>query len=193
MTDAELDDMLNGLDEIEVSGTGGNAVRLPAKWGEAEKKSSVQRRHGDQEVAKLLSSLDRDPSMPRAQVPHMDAVKVTTAGPCAACHAEIEDANYSSTGGSKFHDLCFKCSRCNGQISGACEMEGSRLICSSCVSLPKCKRCGTDIGVTDKFVSPDDNVKYHSGRCTTCASCRTTLDLNDVFFLKGDLYCKQCA
>ena len=109
------------------------------------------------------------------------------------CGRSITDATYSTAGGARYHTACFLCSVCKTTITSAVEKEGSSLVCAECVSLPACKRCAKPIAVKAPFVSPDDKTKYHSGTCTTCAKCKAKLDLNDVFFLQGDLHCKPCA
>ena len=184
--DEELDAMLAGLDD---------AVRLPSKWAEPiQGQSSVEKRHHQKDVEHLVEKLDKFGGIQAGVVPHMDPVVATTAGPCDACRKEISDAVYSSTGdGAKYHDSCFVCAKCSQKITGACEKKAGKMICAKCINLPKCKRCCEDIRAEQKFVSPEDGVQYHSGTCTTCGKCRNKLNMESIYFLRGDLYCRDCA
>jgi hypothetical protein len=159
---------------------------------EPTKDTTVTKRHDQQDAQNLIDKLSHFSEGPKVRAPEMDEVVRTSAGRCGQCGKDIYDGTYSRAGNDVYHDNCFSCSKCNQKIAGGVERVGSRLVCSNCVALPKCKRCNDSIQVIDSFVAPSDDVKFHK-TCTTCAGCKIKLDLSDVFFLKNDLYCKPCA
>lgn len=187
---AELDDLLADLDSVQI---GGGGVRLPSDWNEPRKETTVAKRHDERGVERLLEQLEQKQETVVATVPHMDPVNVSNAGNCGVCRTVIVDRNYATAAGNNYHESCFLCSKCRAKIVGSCDLVNDRLVCERCVDLAVCRRCAGTISSTQKFVSPSDDTKYHSGTCTTCGKCRSKLNLDEIFFLKGDLFCRDCA
>ncbi len=91
----------------------------------------------------------------------------------------------------RFHEDCFRCSKCTARITGQLERSGRQLVCARCIALPRCQRCAAAIQLSDRFVEADSGAKYHSPQCVTCAKCRAPLG-GDSFAKSGDLYCREC-
>lgn len=153
----------------------------------------VEKRHDDKDVENLVERLGKFEGVLLPAVPTTAPVEESTAGPCSGCGKKIVDRTYSTLGRDNYHTACFTCSRCQTAISGSGEKVGNALVCERCVDLPKCRRCGGAIAVSQRFVSPDDATKYHSDGCVTCGDCKARLNLDNVFFLNGDMFCEKCA
>ncbi len=191
MADDELDAMLRDLGEIEIG-----KVELPKRWNEPTPAASFEgKRHDERDVKQLLSSLDKPKEMLKVRAPELPPVEISSAGVCGVCRKQVTDEHYQKTGdGRVYHRACFTCSVCRRAIEGGvCDKkEDGGLVCTRCIKQERCRRCAGAIGPTDKFVSPEDGVQFHT-TCTTCGKCRNKLDLDHAFWLRGDLYCKSCA
>ncbi len=191
--DDELDAMLNELGDIDI----GAPAALPSHWNEPMAAGEFGgKRHDQRDVQQLLSKLDKPSETLKVRAPELPPVEVSSAGTCGACRKDVTDAHFQRTGdGVVYHKSCFVCSSCRRSIEGgACDKkEDGGLLCTSCIKLPTCNRCHKSIGATERFVSPQDGAQFHSGTCTTCGKCRTKLDLDQAFWIRGDLFCKNCA
>jgi uncharacterized CHY-type Zn-finger protein len=187
MADDEIDAM---LDDLYVGGTPG----LPSQWNVGKKPETFTGPRNDRAAAQdLLSNLNRPINMPSVVVPTTAPVKVSTAGVCARCNKDITDHTYQTVERVHvYHNACFVCSKCHTPITGGLERTGTTLTCAQCVRLPTCWRCRKTVALTDRFVETDDHHHYHSPGCITCGKCQCALDMNEVFFARGDMFCKKC-
>lgn len=199
--DAELDDLLDGLDDIQIGGGSSSSSSsstkpvLPAHWNEPKPQAQHARRHDERDINNLLNKLDQQgrERMPVAVVPETAPVEISSAGRCSSCRKDVVDATFSKLGdGSVYHDQCFSCSNCGGRLQGAVDKDREgRLLCTRCVPLATCKRCGQHIQLTDKFVEQDGVTLHSNSKCLTCAKCRNPLQ-DEVFYTRGDLHCRNC-
>ncbi|KTW27830.1 uncharacterized protein T551_02797 [Pneumocystis jirovecii RU7] len=131
----------------------------------------------DSDVLSVSSylSLDRDAEIP---------------DPCCnGCNLTIEEGSVVAFGGHIWHVGCFRCAKCNRQVSHNSDVlllfDGSP-VCDKCSC--NCKVCNKHI---DGFAIMTGNETYHS-ECFRCDACKRKIE--DLVFAKTNqgIYCMSC-
>jgi len=135
---------------------------------------------------------DADTSSDGSQKPANVTVTSVNVKPkiCSNCSLPIKTGTTVVFEDKPFHEGCFKCEGCFGELSSIFKVDGKRY-CEDCHTDKFCKICATCTKPVKGACTIFREKPYHQ-ECLCCEECKKPFEGSSVMAKEDKLYCQDC-